>query len=220
MKQNSKHLIALGFVSLLTGVLHAGTINFEDRTGPISFPQNPVMQTLVYSNIGGSGISATLTGGFVLKNTFNLPADESTVYGTAFGAATGINAGLSNPLTVTFSQNITGFSLDLYNGLNSNVQYVVSDNLGNSLTSTLSPNLSSGNSRIGFAAAGDVVTIAAVGSNFDFFIDNITFDQSLIGTPEPCPLALLGSGLVLIALIHRRSTRGNCGRSSEAGVCA
>ena len=56
----------------------------------------------------------------------------------------------------------------------------VADNLGNSSSFLLAPNLSSGTTQIGFAAAGSVITITSdAGSAWDFSIDNIGFNEAL-----------------------------------------
>ena len=97
------------------------------------------------------------------------------------------------------------------------VTYEVADNASNSNTSTLVPNLSGGNELISFAATGTIVTIDALtgqsttdGTTFDFFIDNIHFDEPLPGTvPEPASALLFVVGALGLAALrtrHRRSS--------------
>jgi hypothetical protein len=132
----------------------------------------------------------------ILTDATNLPADETSIYGTAGNAANigvSVGTGFTNPLTVTFPVPINNFFLDVLNGNVEGVTYKVADNNGNSNTTTLAPNLSGGNEVVGFAATGTVVTIAATtgqstpgGMTWDFFVDNITFDEPLpTTTPEP-----------------------------------
>ena len=185
-------------------------INFDDQglTGPSTFGAAGPAQV---HTITVDGVTATFTGGVILENTTNLPANQTALYGTAnFGT------GLSNPLTITFSQPITNFFLNVYNGLTTNIDYVVSDNAGNSSMFNLQPNLSSGQTLIGFAATGTEVTIfSASRGGFDFFIDNIRFDEPLPpelgGVPEPGSFALLGGGMVGTAfyLIRKRKSQQN-----------
>ena len=55
-----------------------------------------------------------------------------------------LHTGFINPLTVTFSQTISNFYLDVYNGLVDDAIYQVSDNNGNSAQFTLASNLAGG----------------------------------------------------------------------------
>lgn len=181
--------------------LNAAMIDFEDRTGPDLFANAGPAQTLVY-NV--DGVTVTFSGGVILRNATNAPANQTSLYGTAyFGDPT-----LTTPLTVTFSAPITNFFLDVYNGLTSDTMYTVSDNAGNSAAFTLIPNFSSGRSQIGFPAAGTVVTIASGSSTiWDFAIDNVHFNEalppSLSGVPEPGTYALFGGGLLILTAVRR-----------------
>ena len=140
-----------------------------------------------------------------MTHTTNLPANQTSVYGTLSSVS------LSNPLTVTFSAPITNFFLDVVNGNVTPVQYQVADNAGHSATFTLASNSQSGAQVIGFAATGTIITVAALvapGALFDFFIDNITFNEalpdSLVVTPLPGALPLFASGLGALGLFNWR----------------
>jgi hypothetical protein len=153
---------------------------------------------------------ATFTGGVILTQTFALPANQTSVYGTADFA--NLNSQytnpVTNPITVTFTSPVTNFFLDVLNGLTHDVDYTVADNAGHSQTFTLAPNLSSGATTIGFAATGTIITITAAGPDWDFFIDNVHFNEplppNLEATPLPAALPLFAGGLGLIGLLARR----------------
>ena len=179
---------------------NATTINFDDQgiTGPSTFGGPEDTRTI--STVDGN---VTFSGGTFLTNTTNLPADQTTVYGTVSDPQ------YSNPLTVTFQNPVTNFFLDVLNGNTTTVDYTVADNAGHSSTFTLPPNLSSGQTTIGFAATGTVITILAQTNGFfDFFIDNVNFNAplppSLTGVPLPASLPLFATGLGALGLLGWR----------------
>lgn len=164
--------------------------------GPCCFG-NPA-QTLIYPDV-------TFTGGTILTNTANLPANQTSLYGTAsFGNATYLPV-----LTATFGGPIQNFFLDVLNGMTQDVTYRLEDNNGHSAEFTLEPNLNSGKTQIGFAASGSVVTLFAKGSpsTWDFFIDNVHFNErlppDLERVPEPSTWMMLGGGIGVLALRRR-----------------
>jgi hypothetical protein len=187
------YLLAAALICLVMGVnASAEIINLEDHIGPDHFSAASAL-TLTYST--GSG-PLSITGGTILTNTTNLPADETSVYGTAsFGNS------LSNTITMTFTTPINNFFFDLLNGVNALETFTVADNLGNSQTFTLAPNLSLGVVTVGFPTVGSVITITTADRGWDFFIDNIGFNQPTpsTATPEPGTMALLGIGVLGLA---------------------
>jgi hypothetical protein len=214
---------------LLSGVLSVAAfgsvIDFQTLSGPTTYMAAGNEQTLTISTSIGNVL---IEGGVILKNATNMPADETSIYGTT-GNAEGLNigitsngSGLTNPITIIFPVAIQNFFVDVLNGNTNKITYRVSDNQGNSQSFALSPNANGGNELVGFAATGTVVTIGAAtgqtASNgqmaWDFFIDNIHFDEPLppslgLGpgvpiTPEPASFALLGAGLVGIFFVSRR----------------
>jgi hypothetical protein len=197
MKKSSiaVYVVAAALVCLMTGITaSADVINLEDRSGPSTF--GGPGQTLTYSTSSGT---LTITGGTVLTNTTNLPADETSVYGTAsFGG------GLSNTITLTFTDPINNFFFNLLNGWTSTDVFTVADNMGNTQTYTIAPNTNSGVALVSLPAVGNVITITTANPNWDFFIDDIGFNQSTPGTtptPEPGSAALLGVGVLGLAAL-------------------
>jgi hypothetical protein len=193
-------VIAAGLILIVPGSRagRADVIDFETFTGPSTFAAAGNAQTL---NIATSIGTVTLSGGVILTNATNLPADETSIYGTAgnasnIGVTTG--TGFTNPITITFPVPITNFFLDVLNGNVIPVTYQVADNAGHSNTDTLVPNLSGGNELVSFAATGNVVTVGAItgqstptGMTWDYFIDNIHFNEPLPSVPGP----IAGAGL-------------------------
>ena len=190
------YIVAAALLCLVCGVnASADIINLEDQTGPSVFGSPAV--TLNYSTSSGP---LSITGGTVLTGTTNLPADETTVYGTAsFGLP------YASTITLTFTSPINNFFFDLLNGLTTTQTYTVADNLGNSQSFTIAPNLSLGAVTVGFPTVGNVITIncSSCGNTWDFFVDNIGFNQATPGTatPEPGTMLLLGVGVLGLAAV-------------------
>jgi hypothetical protein len=191
-------LTVAAVVAMLGQASWATKINFDDQglTGPDVFASaSPSPQTIVI-NAGGDAV--TFTGGVILTNTTNLPADETSVYGSAdFGT------GNTNPMEIAFSNPITNFYMNLYNGEGMDMTYTVKDNLGNSATYTMAPNLDGGNSLVEFPALGENVDITSITmqGTWDFFVDNIAFNEPLPSSnvPEPGMLSTILVGLLSLA---------------------
>ena len=141
----------------------------------------------------------------MLTAATNAPADETSIYATAFFG----DASLLNTLTLTFPTNINNFFMYVYNGQTYTETFTISDNLGNFAVESIAPNFNSGNALINFPTTGGVVSITTTDPNWDFVIDNIAFNTNTPppppgSTPEPATLMLFGSGLVGIAAKLRR----------------
>ncbi len=190
-------------VAALSVTCSAASIDFETFTGPSLF--GPPPQTL---NIPTTIGTVTISGGLVLTEETNLPADQTSVYGT--GAFDNFETGYSNPIRIVFPEPITNFFLNVYNGNTEPIDYTVADNAGHSATFNLPDNFSGGQSLIGFPATGTVVTITAGPSpnaiRWDFSVDNVTFNEPLPSTlaPEPSSVAFVGCGLLALSLIASR----------------
>jgi len=182
----------------------------EGLVGPSTFAAAGPAQTL---NIPTAIGNVTFENGVILTGTTNLPANATSIYGTASFA----DPTLGNPLVVTFPTPISNFFLDVLNGLTTEVPYQVSDNAGHSTVFSLPPNLSSGQTQIGFAASGDIVSITALSptggpaTSWDFFIDNIHFNEPLPDqlnpVPEPTTLLLFGTTAAGLGLARWRRNR-------------
>ncbi len=176
-------------------------IDFDSQglTGPSFFSAaSPIPQTIP---ITVAGITVTFTRGVILDQASNAPADETAVYGTA-----SFVPGMSNPMIITFSQPVTNFFMNLYNGQTTDATYNVSDNNGNSQNFTLPPNLSGGQSLVAIPATGTMITIEDItgSGSWDFIIDNIHFNEPLPPLPDSGTTAmLLGSALAGLGLVRR-----------------
>ncbi len=206
---------------------NAVLVNLEDKSGPSTFwascgSNTACAQTVTEHTAGGD---VTLTGGIILTNTTALPANESTVYGSMSNDYLGVNANLANPITITFSQPVAGFLIDVINGLTTPGAYRVADNLGASATFTLASNAGLGATTIGFLSTGTVVTVTSLSSEttYDMLVDNIRFDipitcdtqgcREVAGTPagiavavpEPASGGLLAVGLAVVLRRKRQA---------------
>jgi hypothetical protein len=118
--------------------------------------------------------NVTFSGGVILSNEINLPADNTSVYATT--NIPGFGPGTSNPVTISFPTPVTTFSADLLNGRGQTVNYSVTDNKAHSTSVTLAPNTASGQAVVSLPGSATTVNVTATsGSTFDFSIDNISF---------------------------------------------
>ena len=129
---------------------------------------------------------------------------------------------MTNSRVVTFSQPIQNFQIDILNAIAGD--YEVYDNTGNTDFFNL-PTTGGSLQTIGFAATGTIVDIAYLNDpfnianstygpgNWDFAIDNVTFDQPLgtSATPLPATLPLFAGGLGFVGYLtkRRKQKQGN-----------
>ena len=176
--------IAAGGLGVLTTLAaHASVIDFENFAGSSSTyagagaPHN--LSIAIKDPITLAVINTvSVTGGTTLSQETFLPANRTTVYGSAFFGTGGYNPAI----TLTFANPITDFYLDVYNGQVFNVTYTLTDGAPTpaSRSFLLVPNLSSGTTQIGFPVVGNTVTLTSdAGNLWDFSIDNIHFNEGL-----------------------------------------
>lgn len=193
-KRFTIYFLAAALFCLVSGIsVKADVIDFDTLTGPDLFGLT-TPQTLTFLTSSGT---LTITGGTILTNATNFPADPSSVYGTTNCC------GYSNTITLTFTSAINNFFMDLFNGQIFTDTFTVSDNLGNSQSFTIPPNTSSGVALVSFPTVGSTISITTNDPSWDFLIDNIGFNEPTPGTavPEPGTLSLLAlGGLGLAAL--------------------
>src|SRR5437764_7556686 len=104
-------VLALGIFLFSATVIpstFAAVIDFENLTGPSTFSGAGNAQTL---NISTSIGTVMISGGVILRNATNLPADSSSIYGTENGLLPTHGTGFTNPITITFPTAITNFFL-------------------------------------------------------------------------------------------------------------
>jgi hypothetical protein len=184
------HCIALFAFSTASLVSHASTIiDFDLQAASEGAPTGFDGDTTIDSPLT-LGI-ATFTGGELLLAE-SAQADQTGVYAT-----NSLLTGYLDPLTIAFSQAISGFSVLLTNNLAGT--FTVSDNKGGTQTLVLGGDVSQT-----FTLADNGVTSVTVketGTPFDFAIDNVTFSPATVtsATPEPSAFILLGTGLVILA---------------------
>jgi hypothetical protein len=170
---------ALASASAVGATAATSTIDFESLTGPSRFcpPAAPALQ------VG----DATFSGGAILSAVEGLPANQTTVYGTAVGCGEGYEC----EITITFSSPVSNVEVDVFNGvLESAVSYTVTDNLGGSQTKEIAAASDSGMATFELSGSGITsVTISpTTGCTSDawaFFIDNVRFDT--VESPPPPP---------------------------------
>jgi pimeloyl-ACP methyl ester carboxylesterase len=159
------------------------TIDFEQFAGPNVFQtaDPPLMAA-----------SATITGGELLRGTTFLPADQTTVYGTA-----SFCSGCLPTITIQFNQPVSNFSVFVINGEPFEVTYTVQDDQGGLQTQSFPGNSDAGAGTINLPSSNILqVTITSNdSSNWDFFIDNVSFTPA-IAAIDPVPGLLNGNTLV------------------------
>lgn len=212
MFKSAKIYASVALLLAASGSVYSSSINFDDQglSGPSLFPFTSGSPL----NITVDGITATFSGGVILNKTTNLPANQTSVYGTV--NIPNYTTGYTNPLTISFSKAVDNVIFDLLNGWTSTTNFRVTDDAGDSQSYSLLSNLNSGMTTLGLVAHSiSSITIADITqiTNWDFFVDNIRFNVAATcndrecketSVPEPGSLALLGLGFAGLALGRRR----------------
>jgi hypothetical protein len=196
-----RHLLSAAGVSVLLALAAAPpamteVIDFESQTlmrggNPTGISDSPL-------TIG----SATFTGGELLNGEVGLNADQTGVY-----ASEGLfGSGDTNPLVITFSSPVSGFSIYVVND-DAAQSYTVSDNLGDSVTTPLASvgDLGAGVFSLPGSSISTVDITSSDGDDWNFAIDNVSFTAAT-SVPEPGPLFLLAIGAALVAVLLRAQT--------------
>src|ERR1035437_7067885 len=184
----------------------ADIITLESYSGPSIFDL-AVPQTLTIT--GTSAGTVTIYGGGILTAEIGLPADQTSVYATCGGAVCGTGT-FSQTITVTFQDAISNFFLDVYNGQTHSDTFVVADNVGGTVSDTISGHhpFPFDDPLISLASTGTAVTITTADPSWDYSIDDIGFNQATPGSvPEPGTLTLLAAGLIGIGALRQAPVR-------------
>ena len=162
-------------------VLRADVIDFEAQAAGAPSGFNGVLNSPLVIN------GVTFTGGQLLNHESGASPDQTGVYATISPSITGF-PGYTNPLPITFSTPVSGFSVLITNVLADT--FTVLDNLGGSQTFAIG-----GGGQQVFTLADSGITSVLISSTnrdrWDFAIDNVTFTK----TPEPASVLLLLTGL-------------------------
>ncbi len=177
------------FAALLATVAapnaHAGSIT-------INFDAQAVGHPVAFDGTINSPLTigiATFTGGELLINEIS-GIDATGVYATT-NVVTGPYV---DPLTITFSQGVSAFSLLLTN--NQVGTYVVMDNFGVSAAASLGTDASETFSLLGTGITSVTIEGSTTMGQWDFAIDNVSFTPSATATPEPSTVILFGTSLL------------------------
>lgn len=182
-------LFTATLMAMAGGTAKATLIDFEAQgiSAPSSF-------TGVLNSPLVIGI-ATFTGGELLNNTVG-GVNMTAVYATSNAQG----GPYLDPLTIAFSQPVSGFSIDLTNNFADT--YTVADSRGGSQSAAVPFNTTHL-----FTLAETGITSVTIGSSntglFDFAIDNVQFTPAST-VPEPSGLLLLASACGAIAALARR----------------
>ena len=157
-----------------------------------------------------SGNVVTLAGGQLLNDQGGVfGADHTVVYASENlpGLAPPYNypGVYANPITVNFQTAVNGFSVQITNEINNT--YQITDNFGHSTTLYIpldtTATLTLADSGITSVQISSLPTSGA----WEYAVDNLSFNGSFAGVPEPSTVALLLISLGGIAAVVARKRR-------------
>jgi hypothetical protein len=183
-------------ISLAAGVW-ADSINFQSQlsASTATWFDGTLDSPLTISTATNT---ATFLGGQLLNHQF-LGADQSVVYATESGSV------YSDPITINFAQAVNEISIDITNELSFDHTYVVTDNLGHSVSQVILFDHT-----VSFNLADAGITSVTVGSlptsgNWIYAIDNVSFDTSVPENPSVTLLLLGLIGTGFLSVLSRRT---------------
>ena len=190
------------------GSARADVIDFQalgSASTPFWFDGNldsPLAITTATNNV------VTLTGGELINHQF-LGTDQTIVYATENlpGAGPPVNypGVYSNPLKVSFKTAVNGFSVQITNELNA--QYVITDNLGNSVTQDIPLDTTETLTLADSGIQWVTITSLPTAGTWEYAIDNLSFNGPSIPEPSSATLLLMALGGIAGVALRRRS---NC----------
>jgi len=203
-------------VAILLSALGANAtttlINFETvpplPIGPSLFAAAGPAQTIVVPGV------ATFTGGVILGNATNLPAQGFATPPNTYGTAGFADPSLSSTLMIALDPafgTVDEVSFPVFNGATQLESYMINAFDGATLVATQTLSNIASNLNSGFAIADIVsptitsVTIspltldATCCNGFDFFIDSVALNSTVqqAFSPEPSSFVLIGLALAL-----------------------
>jgi hypothetical protein len=197
--KKNMHKIPLSLVCLITLLagsatsLKAAIIDFEAQGASAPSAFNSTLNSPLVIGI------AAFTGGQLLNHESG-GIDQTAVYATTSFTGSG---GYTDPLTITFSQPINLFSIDVTNATPDT--FTVADNLSGSQSFSL-PGSSTHNFSLTDSGITSVTIRSASTTAWDFAIDNVQFTQVTSGVPEPSAMLLLASSLGIMGMLARRKS--------------
>ena len=154
--------------------------------------QAPQLTTIDFSEVSGPSLfgsvsppltldSVTFSGGAVLTNATNDPADPTSIYGTAYFCS-----GCSPTITIEFDEKASNVSFILINGDTVTVSYTIEDDLGGMQTVTIASNTNAGKQLISIPESGiRQIEISSGNSGWDFAIDDLEFSDTVVELLDP-----------------------------------
>ncbi len=169
MRTRVQSLTGMAVLAFLASVLFASPlfaqnqkIDFEDFAGPSRFD---TVQPPVHA------LSATVSGGEVLRNSSFVPAGKTTVYGTSFECS-----GCSPEISIHFNQKVSDVEVSYQSQQALEVTYAIEDEQGNFRDTALPGTFGFGSGTVSLPYQNiRQVKIASHSTDFLFVIDAITF---------------------------------------------